>query len=140
MHSSKCLSKKMRKYFCRPKTFLWKQLDVFSSCISKTCLVRCSFSWFLMMLYRWHLLVICCLKAQAPSTNYVSAKLSSWLTCKWSGLATVFPREGKCRKWKEIRRNEKKRNENNEQTVKRNEWREMKRHENKEQSEKKWQH
>ena len=51
----------------------------------------------------------------------------------WSGLATVFPREGKCRKWKEIRRNEKKRNENNEQTVKRNEWREMKRHENKEQ-------
>ena len=32
-----------------------------------------------------------------------SAKLSSGLTCKWSGLVMFFSREGKRRKWKEMK-------------------------------------
>lgn len=51
-----------------------------------------------------------------------SAKLNG-STCKWSGLVMVFSREGKCRKWTDMNRNEKtwkvmKRNEKN--------WKDMK--------------
>ena len=46
----------------------------------------------------------------------------------WQRLFPEKENAGNEKKW-----DEKKRNENNEQTVKRNEWREMKRNENKEQ-------
>jgi hypothetical protein len=50
-----------------------------------------------------------------------SAKLSSGSTCQWSRLAMVFSKAKRCRKWKEI-----KRNEQNEQKMKRHEKKEKK--------------